>query len=136
MYDVYPMTSPKPLDCGPTCLLMLLNYYGIHDIPLETLNEECGINILGCSMGDLKRVGDAHGLEMHAYQTDIDGVIKADRPSICWWKYDHFVICCGLDDDGKVVICNPDKGRYRMSQGLFKTFYSGKALFNGVPEDI
>lgn len=135
MYDVIPMTSPKTLDCGPTCLRMLLNYYGV-DVPLETLNEECGLNITGCSMADLVRVGNAHGLEMLAYQTNLDGVIKADRPSICWWKYDHFVICCGLDDDGKVVICNPDRGRYRMSQGFFKAFYSGAACFNGEPQDI
>lgn len=135
MYDVIPMTSPKTLDCGPTCLRMLLNYYGV-DVPLETLTEECSINITGCTMSDLVRVGKAHGLEMHAYQTDLGGVIQADRPSICWWKYNHFVVCCGLDDDGKVVICNPDRGRYRMSQGFFKAFYSGAACFNGEPGDI
>ena len=135
MYNVYPITSTKPLDCGSTCLKMLLAYYGI-DIPLETLTKECGITVAGCTMGDLKRVGNAHGLDMHAYSTDIDGVLKADRPSICWWKYNHFIICCGLDDDGKVVICNPDKGRYRISQGLFKAFYSNKALFNGEPQDL
>jgi len=135
MYDVYPVTSPKNLDCGPTCLKMILAYYGT-DVPLETLSEECGLTVSGCTMKDLKRVGNLHGLDMHAYSTDVEGVVKADRPSIIWWKYGHYVVCCGLDDDGKVVICNPDRGRYRMSQGLFKAFFSGVAAFNGEPKDI
>lgn len=135
MYDVKPITSPKQMDCGPTCLQMLLAYYG-QEAALEDLIKECGITIAGCSAKDLIRVGIAHGMDMKAYKTDIDGVIMADRPSIVWWKYSHFCVCCGLDESGQVVICNPDKGRYRMSKGIFKAFYSGVALFNGEPKDI
>lgn len=135
MYDVTPITSKKNLDCGATCLAMLLGYYGI-EASLEDLVEECNTRIVGCSAADLKRVGTAHGLDMTAYKTDVDGVVLADRPSIVWWKYRHWCVCCGLDDDGQVVICNPDRGRYRMSKGLFKSFYTGVALFNGVPGDI
>lgn len=50
--------------------------------------------------------------------------------------YAHFCVFCGLDADGKAVICNPDKGRYRVSKGIFKSFYSGVSLFNGEPQDI
>lgn len=135
MYDVRPITSPIKYDCGPTCLKMLLEYYG-QDVPLDTLSKECKISVAGCTMGDILRAGKAHDLDMKAYSTDMNGVIHTDRPSIIWWKYRHFLVCCGLDDDGKVVICNPDRGRYRMSQGLFKAFYSGVAAFNGEPIDI
>lgn len=135
MYDVKPITSPKQMDCGPTCLQMLLAYYG-QEVPLADLISECGMSVTGVSAKDLMRVGDAHGMNMKAYKTDVDGVVNADRPSIVWWKYTHYCICCGLDDNGQVVICNPDKGRYRMSKGLFKAFYSGIALFNGEPKDI
>ena len=135
MYDVRPITSPKALDCGPTCLAMLLDYYGI-EADVEELTKECNVRINGCSAKDLKRVGNAHGLDVYAYKTDVDGVILADRPAIIWWKFRHWCVCCGLDDDGQVVICNPDRGRYRMSRGLFRSFYSGVALFNGVPGDI
>lgn len=134
MYDVKPITSPRALDCGPTCLQMILDYYG-QAAELDDLIKECGVKISGCSAADLVRVGAAHGLDLKAYKTDVAGVVEADRPAIVWWMYQHYCVCCGLDEAGQVVICNPDKGRYRMSKGLFKAFYSGVALFNGEPED-
>jgi len=62
--------------------------------------------------------------------------LRSDRPSIIWWEYDHWCVLCGLDDEGKVVICNPSRGRYGMSKALFASFFSGVALSNGVPEDL
>lgn len=135
MFDVKPITSPVNADCGPTCLQMLLDYYG-EETSLKDLTRECGVGIAGCTARNVMQCGRAHGLDMRAYRTDVDGVVLADRPSIVWWKYGHFCVCCGIDDDGNIVICNPDRGRYRMSKSLFKALYSGIALFNGVPEDI
>lgn len=135
MFDVLPVTSPAQVDCGPTCLKMLLAYYGT-EVSLEDLIKECNTRIVGCSAKDLMRVGKAHGLDMKAYQMDAEETIRQDRPSIVWWKYSHWCVCCGMDEAGNVVICNPDRGRYRMSQGIFKSFYSGVALFNGEPSDL
>ena len=132
MFDILPITSIEAYDCGPTCLKMLLAYYGI-DVSLDELVRECNITITGCSAGDLKRAGDAHGLEMLAFKMDAEELIIQDRPSIVWWKYAHWCVCCGTDDEGKVVICNPDRGRYRLTVGTFKSLYSGVALFNGDP---
>ena len=133
-YDIEPITSPKPNDCGPTCLKMLLAYYG-KDVPLDTLVEECSCTIIGVTAKELLRVGRLHGLDLKAYQTDVDGVADADRPSIVWWKRRHFVVCCGTDEAGQVVVCDPDKGRYRMSKGIFRMFYSKTAIFAGEPAD-
>lgn len=135
MYDVKPITSEKPTDCGATCLKMLLDYYGT-EVDLDQLITECNTRITGCSAADLIRAAALHDFEFHAYKTDVDGVLLADRPSIIWWKYGHWCVCCGKDDQGRVVICNPDRGRYSMSEGIFKMFYTGVALFNGVPGDL
>lgn len=134
MYDVKIVTSPVRVDCGATCLKMLLDYYG-QDIPLDQLIEECGTRLIGCSAKDLKRVGNAHGMDMYVYKMDADEVIRQDRPAIVWWKYKHWVVCCGRDDNGRVIIANPDRGRYPISEDLFKSFYSGVALYNGDPVD-
>jgi len=130
MFDITPITSPKPTDCGATCLKMLLSYYG-QDIPLGTLAKECNTRLIGCKAEDIKRVGNAHGLDIKYYRTDVDGIITSDRPAIIWWMYNHFVVFCGINNEGKIVICNPDRGRYRVSKGVFKSFYSGIALTNG-----
>lgn len=135
MYDVKPIVSKKQFDCGPTCLCMLLGYYDI-EVPLEDLIAECNTRIIGCSAADLKRVGNAHGLDVIAYSMDAEELIKQDRPAIIWWKYGHWCVFCGQDEQGQVFICNPDRGRYRMSQSLFKAFYSGVSLFNGEPGDV
>ena len=140
MFDITPVTSAKPLDCGPTCLKMLLDYYGI-DVPLEQLAEECGITVTGCTGADLMRVGRAHGLDMQCFSMDAAELVRQDRPGIVYWRYSHFVVFAGRDTDGRVAICNPDRGRYRMTEGTFAAIASGLdahpgqviGIFNGEP---
>ncbi len=54
-------------------------------------------------------------------------------------KEKRFNSCVGIDGAirkaGQVVVCDPDKGRYRMSKGIFKMFYSKIAIFAGEPAD-
>lgn len=146
MFDVKPITSPKNYDCGPTCLKMLLAYYGI-DVDLDTLIKDCNVTYTGCSGADLMRAGKKHGLDIKAWGESDDSsedgrqkiniaTTEYDRPAIVWWKYDHFVVFCGLNDAGKVVICNPDKGRYAISKSLFDTLNSGVDFTNGVPQKL
>lgn len=135
MFDIVPITSKKPTDCGATCMKMLLAYYG-EDVELETLIRECDTGIMGCTAAGMKRCGKKHGLDMKAYKMDAEDVVKNDRPSIIHWKFNHWCVCCGKDDEGKVVICNPDRGRYRMSFGIFKSFYTGVSITNGEAEDL
>ena len=135
MYDVKPVISGNPVDCGPTCLKMLLAYYG-HDVELDTLIRECNTRFIGCTAADIRRAARLHGLDnIKVYKMDAAEAARQDRPSIVLWKYNHFCVCCGMDDDGKVIICNPDLGRYRMSEETFTSMYSGIALFNGNPQD-
>lgn len=135
MFDVIPVTSPLQTDCGATCMKMFLNYYG-QEVSLKDMIIECKTRLIGCTAKDLLRVGTDHGLDMKAFQMDAEELVKQDRPSIIWWKYGHWCICCGQDDGGKVVICDPDRGRYRMSYSTFAGFYTGIALFNGEPHDL
>ncbi len=135
MYDVMPILATKAVDCGPTCLAMLLQYYGA-TYDMAQLVKECNVQLNGCTAKDLMRVGRAHGMDMKCYKTDAEGLYTADRPAIIWWKYSHFCVYCGLDENDQVVICNPDRGRYRMSKGLFASFYSGIAMSNGEIDDL
>lgn len=135
MFDVKVTTNKRLPACGAACMVSFLDYYG-ETVTMEEMEKECNITLAGSSAGDLQKVMRAHGLDGRAYETDADGVIKADRPSIIWWKYNHWCICCGLDEAGNVVIMNPNRGRFGMSKELFASFYSGVALFNGEPGDL
>lgn len=135
MFDVTPITSAKHLDCGATCLAMLLTFSG-QEANLEELTEECNTRMIGCSGADLLRVGRAHGMDMTAWQMDAAEVVRQDRPAICHWRHTHWIVCCGRNSRGEVVICNPDLGRFALDEGSFAVLYSGVALFNGEPETL
>lgn len=134
MYDVTPVTTNRQTACGPTALKMLLGYYG-QDVPLEQLIQACNIGVTGCTAATLLRVGRDHGLDMRAFKADAEGAMKMDRPAILWWRYVHFVVFCGLNDQGEPVICNPSSGRFPISREAFARHFSGVALTNGVPDD-
>lgn len=135
MFSVKPITSKNPVDCGATCLQMLLNYYGI-DVDLKTLTRECETVVTGCTAAGIKRAAEKYGLEIHAYSMSAEELIRQDRPAIIHWRANHFCVFCGIDDEGKAVICNPDRGRYGIPVKSFERFYCGVALFNGEPKDL
>ena len=72
---------------------------------------------------------------------DADELVRQDRPAIINWKYRHWCVFAGRDEDGRVSVCNPDIGRFRMSEETFKSFFTGLdshpgqgvALTNGEP---
>lgn len=149
MYDVKVTTSKASSDCGAACMVSFLAYYGI-DITLEEARKECNTRISGCTGKDLLTCGRKHGLDMRAWKELEDGetpetpdavinhaeILKMDRPGICWWKFNHWIIFCGVDDRGKVIIMNPTRGRYSISESLFKAFYSGVLITNGEPQEL
>lgn len=136
MYDIQPVRSLTPYDCGATCLKMLLSYYGIES-DHEALLAECKARPwYGCSAKDVMQAGRAHGLTMTAWRMDAEDVLNADRPAIIWWGGGHFVLFCGAEGES-VFICDPDfDGVLRVGLEQFQTQYSGVALFNGTPRDL
>ena len=135
MYDVIPVTTKHSTACGPACLKMLLAYYGVN-VDLDTLIDECGVRVNGCTGADLLRVGRAHGLDMTAWRMGANELIQQYRPAIVWWKYAHWVVFCGLNEQGEAVICNPSIGRFPIDTESFSKFYTGVSLWNGTPQSL
>ena len=141
MFDVKLTTTRRSTACGPACLKMLLDYYGVN-VELDTLIEECNVTVNGCSANDLLRVGRTHGLtNMAAYQETPDDLLKQDRPAIVWWRYNHYIVYCGMNEAGDVVIANPMQGCYPIDKASFAALCSGLAagycvaLCNGAPRN-
>ena len=141
MYEVNPRTSGKSAACGPVSLQMLLEYYGVI-VDEETLIDECNTRIVGASASDLCRVARLHGLnDIMAVQQPPEELIRQDRPCIVWWRYVHWVVFCGQDEKGDVVICNPSLGRYTLDAESFKALCTGIepgtviCVANGMPQD-
>lgn len=135
MFDVKPVTTDHATSCGPAALKMLLDYYG-HEVPLETLIQECGPKVTGATMGDIKRAGTAHGLNMTAFRMSADDLLKLDRPAIIHWRFIHWVVFCGMNEAGEPVICNSSNGRYSVPVSYFRQFFTDYVLTNGTPDDL
>ena len=148
MYDVKSTTSKRSTDCGACCMVSFLDFYG-EEITLEQAIEECNVKISGSSAGDLSKCGKEHGLDMRVWAENWAGfkgdasedvtdaeVYDLDRPAICWWKRNHWIICCGRDETGKVIIMNPSRGRYGLRESMFKMLYSGVFITDGVPKTV
>lgn len=135
VFDVKPVTTNRDTCCGAASLKMLLDFYGT-EVDLDVLIEETGTSVAGASMKSLRRVAAAHGLDAMVFGMDAEELVKQDRPAIVWWRFTHFIVFSGVDENGQVVVCDPMRGRYRMSFGLFKSLYSGISMWNGAPEDL
>lgn len=142
MFGIDLITTKHETACGPACLKMLLDFYGI-DVDLDTLIEECGVTVNGCTAADLKRVAITHGLtDTSLWQEPPSEVLTQDRPGIVWWRYNHFVVYGGLNDKGEPVLFNPMRGQYAIDAGTFEVLASGLqagtcvVLTNGKPLDV
>ena len=136
MYDVKPVTCDHATACGPTCLKMLLDFYGV-EVPLDTLIAECNVGVAGASAATLLQVGRAHGLsDLKSWQMNAADMMSQDRPAIIWWRYTHFVVFCGTNDADEPVICNPSSGRFPVSRDTFERNFCEIAICNGTPGDF
>lgn len=141
MFDIELVTTRKAAYCGPCCLKMLLEYYGI-EADVDELAAELGVRIGGCSGGDMLRVGRARGLvELKAYNEPPAEMLTQDRPGIVWWEYNHFVVVAGMNEKGEAMVCNPTRGRYPLDVETFTNkcakLEGGQYVIfcNGQPED-
>lgn len=135
MFEMEFVSQRRWTCCGPASLKMLLSYYGI-DVDFDALIEECHVSVDGCTAGDLLRAGKAHGLDMHAYHTSAEEVLRQDRPGILYWRGNHFLVYGGPNEQDEPVLYNPGRGVYAIDRGTFATLYSGIVLSNGTPEDV
>lgn len=135
MYDVIPVTTEHSTACGAACLKILLAYYGI-EADLPALITELNIGVAGCTATDIKRVGNAHGLDVKMWKMDAKAAMAVDRPCILWWRRKHFVVFCGMNKNGEPVICNPSSGQFAISVEAFKRLFSGVAFSNGTVDDV
>lgn len=135
VYEITPVTSRHAADCGPASLAAFLNYHG-YDVTLEQMREACHTGLHGCSGKDILEAARGVGLDsITAYACSADDVLDADYPAICFWSYNHWIVYSGKENDGRVVVCNPCRGRYHIDASLFKALFTEVAIYAEPVED-
>jgi ATP-binding cassette subfamily B protein len=101
------------MDCGPTCLRMIANYYGRH-FSAETIRRASGFNKQGVSMLGISEVAEKMGFRTRGVRIDLKALINDARlPCILHWNRRHFVVLLSAPKWGRskgLKVADPAQG--------------------------
>ena len=108
------------MDCGPTCLHMLLHYYGGNSSYWSVqqylvLGKE-GVNLFG-----LSETAEKLGFRTMSVQLNsIKLINEAPLPAILHWEQNHFVVVTPQSTLKKIVVADPAHGKLVYSRQEFE----------------
>ncbi len=125
--DVPVILQMQALECGATCLAMILAYYDKW-IPADELRSDCGIGRDGSNAATLVRAAESYGLKHKAYTMEPEDLGKiATFPCILHWNFNHFVVLRGIKN-GKVYINDPARGSIVLPWKELEEAFTGVCL--------
>jgi HlyB family type I secretion system ABC transporter len=114
------------LDCGATCLAMILNYHGRRTSVAEC-RDACGIGRDGVTAQTIAAAARAYGLRVKAYSVEPGNLQDLQLPVIAHWSFNHFVIVERWSRK-TVDIVDPAVGRRTLSADEFGADFTGVVL--------
>ena len=106
------------MDCGPTCLRMIVKYYG-KNLPLQTLRERSAIGREGVSILGISEAAESIGFRTHAVRLTYASLTReALLPCILHWDHTHFVVLYKIRKK-KLFIADPAAGLVTLSPEEF-----------------
>ncbi|GAB5527543.1 MAG: peptidase domain-containing ABC transporter [Roseivirga sp.] len=108
------------MDCGPTCLSMIVSYYGKF-YNIETLRELSGQSKTGTSLLSLSEAGESIGFRTRgAHLTYKELSEEAVLPCILHWNQDHYAVAIDFPkNQSKIKIADPAKGILTLTKKEF-----------------
>lgn len=126
------------MDCGPTCIAMIAEYYGKF-YALDTLRAKCFVGKNGVSMLDISNAAESIGFRtIGGYISYEDLKNGIQLPCILHWDQDHFVVLYKIKKTHKgyiMYIADPDKGNVKYSENDFR-FHWVSTLHNNIDTGI
>jgi len=108
------------MDCGPTCLKMILKFHGI-DYPIEQLRNLCDINKDGVSLLAISEAAEKLGFITVGHKINFEQLIENfNNPCILFWNQNHFVVLQKIKKN-KITIADPAVGLIEYSFDEFKS---------------
>ena len=117
----------EAVECGAASLAMILAYYGKW-IPLEQVRVDCGVSRDGSNAKNIIKAAKNYGLTAKGYRFEPEELKEHGVfPCIIHWNFNHFVVVNGFKGN-KVVINDPAKGTYTVTQEVFDKAFTGICL--------
>lgn len=126
----FPLTIQNETnDCGPTCLKMIADFYGI-DLGLIYVKRKFKMRKAGVSMLDIHKAAETIGFESTGIKINIQQLKKIvqDVPVIFHYNENHFVIIYRAprpQKTGQFFVADPSQGLVKYKEEEFLKFWSG-----------
>ena len=111
------------MDCGPSCLAMIVKYYG-KDVGIDQLRKICSLGKEGVSLLGISKAAEVIGFKTIGGRLSFDILAhKALLPCIVHWNQNHFVVVYKIRKHNKgkytVYVADPGKGLVTYTQEEF-----------------
>ncbi|MBQ6585272.1 MAG: ATP-binding cassette domain-containing protein, partial [Coriobacteriales bacterium] len=117
----------EALECGATCLAMILAYHGRWE-PLEKVRERCGVSRDGSKASNILKAARSYGLAAQGAAGDVVALRETGCfPCIIFWNFNHFVVLDGFKGD-YAYLNDPARGEVRVKMEEFEESFTGVVL--------
>lgn len=119
------------VDCGPTCLRMIIKHYG-RNYPIQRLRALCQINRGGVNLLGISEAAEKIGFRSIGVKLTIDQLKGIELPIILHWRQNHFVVLYKVKK-GMFHVADPAKGLISYTEKEFsKDWFGHKGLHDGI----
>lgn len=125
------------VDCGPTCLRIVANYYG-KDIDIEYLRNISYLTKEGTSLASIKEAAEEIGLGTLTVEVSNEYLCKKGFfPCILFWKKNHFVVLYKIMENNssffkknsrKYYLADPAHGKVVLNENDFCSFWESNEI--------
>ena len=119
---------------GATALAMILAYYKKY-LPMKTIRAKCLSSRNGSNLKQLYNAAIFFNLEADILETSFDKLKQIKAPFIACWKRGRYVVIRGFKH-GKVLLNDPARGVYSITEEKFKSLYKNKILILKPGQDF
>jgi ATP-binding cassette subfamily B protein len=114
------------VECGLTCLAMLLSYYG-RKTSVSEVRMQCGVGRDGLSALGIVKAARSYGMRVKALSLQHNDFSRVRLPAIIHWQFKHFVVLEKWTPD-YVVVVDPAGGRRRLTAQEFDASFTGVVI--------
>ncbi len=101
------------MDCGPSCLAMIAQYYGLQP-DIEAIRRTCALSKDGVSLWGISKAAESIGFKTVGGRFSLETLIlEVPLPCIVHWDQNHFVVVYKVKKrKGKytILVADPGKG--------------------------